>query len=1215
MPLICSRCERVSSTDASYCWFDGASLVGAKGPVDAGKSAFPSAFVFPTGTKCRDFAEFLAGCDKHWDDAKKLLETDALRKFFGGIGRMDLAQAAQEAANFPDRDRGLDQFLNRIPVPNAILPQLKVKPKVVQLGILAPGKDAAFDLQLENAGSRIVFGSVSPACDWLSATDTGEAKVFQFRESATIPIKIRGQHLRTSAKPLEAIVHVESNAGSFQVKVVAQVPVVPFTGGVLTGARTPREIAEYARKHPKEAAKLFEDGLVGKWYDANGWTYPVKGPTTSGLAAVQQFFEALGLSKPPKVVVDETPIQLRGKPGEIVKHKIQARSEEKRPIYAIANSPVSWIVAKPGLTHQNVVTMPIEIKIPDRAGETLEAKITVTANGNQQFRVPIVVAVESAKAAPVSAAAASAGLLAGAPKSTPKPPPDDFGFDEPAASVPKSSQREPGVNPLNAALHIAPLMLLACLLFGLFVRDLLSQAPRRPIAQVKEESPEVAQGKTGEAPKVVIIDEPDENPNFTGQTRFTIEDEPEERVGNARLQPVKVEIKDEPAENTGGPGASIGTTPFVSYMYNFNPSRFGITGTAAAGPAAFKQITFSRNGSTNTTVISVDGSNMEFGGFRGKWSRVNQPLSGVPATPNSVQPTHSTWNLGSVSYHQVLEIVPGQPVTVNGVTRRNLDTVLVRWIIQNNDTRQHSAGLRLQLDTLIGSNDGVPFTVPGKTGLVATFADFRVPSTVPDFVQALERFDLNNPGTIAQLTLKPGSGIEPAQRLTLTHWPGGSLAWDIPVRSLTGDSAAVLYWPEKTLKPGEKRTIGFSYGLGNVSATDKLGLTLGGSFEPGQAFTATAYVENPVAAQTLRLELPAGLKRIDGAETQPVALQNAGGRNTSVVTWKILVERTGEHRLKVISSTGLTQSKTIAISGGGSSGNDRLAVDLQGSFEPGQFFTVVGKVTNRADNQTLTLNLPNGLQLSDGNPTQPVPSPAGGGTESLVQWKVRVIAPGKHPVRVVSSTGVAQTKTITIEQTGRAEGAFSLVLTGDFEPGKTFNVSCKVVTPVPGQALTLSLPSNLTRVEGAETQPAANDSSIVWKVRVAQPGKYTVGVKSTTGVTQRKTLRIEAPGEVDGRFTFELVGDIRPGKEFQVKAQVTKPVANQTLTLNLPKGLTLAKGDALQNVPRQAEVATITWQVRVTGSGRLPVRVESSTGLARTKTISLAEGNNTLFGR
>ena len=57
------------------------------------------------------------------------------------------------------------------------------------------------------------------------------------------------------------------------------------------------------------------------------------------------------------------------------------------------------------------------------------------------------------------------------------------------------------------------------------------------------------------------------------------------------------------------------------------------------------------------------------------------------------------------------------------------------------------------IDTMIGDNDGVPFTVPGLPGLVTTFADFRQPKEIPDFIQALEVPNLRNPGTIAHMTL------------------------------------------------------------------------------------------------------------------------------------------------------------------------------------------------------------------------------------------------------------------------------------------------------------------------------------------------------------------------------------------------------------------------------------------------------------------------------
>src|SRR5262249_7116167 len=159
--------------------------------------------------------------------------------------------------------------------------------------------------------------------------------------------------------------------------------------------------------------------------------------------------------------------------------------------------------------------------------------------------------------------------------------------------------------------------------------------------------------------------------------------------------------------------------------------------------------------------------------------------------------------------------------------------------------------------------------------------------------------------------------------------------------------------------------------LGNVASNDKLGVTLGGSFEPGQNFTVSAYVENPIPGQTLKLELPDGLRRTEGNETQNVAAAT-GGRNTSIVTWKVLVERTGEFKPKVTSTTGLTQTKTISIARGEAPTGGKLAVDLRGSYEPGEMFTVFGKVTDPLAGQTLTLQLPAGLQRVGGVDTQPV---------------------------------------------------------------------------------------------------------------------------------------------------------------------------------------------------------------------------------------------------
>ena len=83
-------------------------------------------------------------------------------------------------------------------------------------------------------------------------------------------------------------------------------------------------------------------------------------------------------------------------------------------------------------------------------------------------------------------------------------------------------------------------------------------------------------------------------------------------------------------------------------------------------------------------------------------------------------------------------------------------------------------------------------------------------------------------------------------------------------------------------------------------------------------------------------------------------------------------------------------------------------------------------------------------------------------------------------------------------------------------------------------------------------------------------------------------------------------GEIAPGKEFTVRAEVTNAAVGQKLTLTLPQGLELADGAAVRAVPKAVDgLSVVAWKVRVTGTGTLPIRVASSTGVARTMTITL----------
>jgi hypothetical protein len=97
----------------------------------------------------------------------------------------------------------------------------------------------------------------------------------------------------------------------------------------------------------------------------------------------------------------------------------------------------------------------------------------------------------------------------------------------------------------------------------------------------------------------------------------------------------------------------------------------------------------------------------------------------------------------------------------------------------------------------------------------------------------------------------------------------------------------------------------------SVRRAADLKLVLGGSFAPDKLFTITAHVDYPVRGQTLTLELPAGVRLLEGKETQPVPASETAA---SVVLWKARVLQPGEFTVRVRASTGSERSQTIKSS-------------------------------------------------------------------------------------------------------------------------------------------------------------------------------------------------------------------------------------------------------------------------------------------------------------
>jgi hypothetical protein len=932
MSLVCGQCSRVNPAEAAYCYFDGAALAGrAGGPINAGSAPFPNHFVFPNGLACRNFDQLALACQQYWSAALDLLKQGYLGSFFGGMGRIDLAMAAQDAAKFPDLDRGLDQLLAKLPSQVVQPPKLQAEPSVINLGQLKVGDNRSSELHLTNLGMRLLYGTVTADCKWLTL---GEApghpeKMIQFGAEAIIPVQVRGQFLRGGTKPNEGHLIIDSNGGTITVTFKADVPIVPYVGGLFDGAITPRQVAEKAKAKPKEAAPYFEKGDVARWYAANGWAYPVQGPIMSGMGSIQQFFEALGVAKAPKVDFNPKSLDLTGGVGKTIAATIEVATAEKKVVYGWATCEKTWVeIGKTKLSGKSA-SIPITIKIPRPCPPTLETTLQVIGNGNQRRTVPLKVAVAGGKTgvklaeevvtlevieeveapmvlevieepapkvvAPpsvpmpsaVSAPPPAAFTFQEPPATSPPPPPVEespFSLDEPAqrstpaqteikahepSARPKIPAAPAGVpSPVRVVLHLIPAaVLFMCLLPCLMIVDVLAPAKsNKGIGTPGDDDQDVDR-----RPHVkIVFDEGKLGKDYTDSMNFAVH---------------KIDPKDKSAPSV--------------------------------------KLNWYENGFGNSIVAQIDGKDAVFGdaGLSGKWysdkdKKTDFTRAGLPAGKYGGKTRTYEFQKEGIHISQTVTIEPGDTVQVApGEYKRQLTTCLIRYKIYNADLVAHRVGLRVLMDTCIGSNDGVPFTLPGVDELVTTSKDFRTPN-VPDFVQVLERPDLKDPGTVLQLNLRVSEKIEAPERFTLTRYPGreGKVhnKWDIPVRDMGDDSCVVIYWEPRELKKGASREVGFTYGLGSLAIDKgKLAITLGGSTYVDGELTVVALVSDR-NARWATLELPPGMKLLDGQQTKRPVPPVRDDR-PSPVTWKIRSTSTGRQNIAVTTDTGLAASRRVTI--------------------------------------------------------------------------------------------------------------------------------------------------------------------------------------------------------------------------------------------------------------------------------------------------------------
>ncbi len=307
-------------------------------------------------------------------------------------------------------------------------PRLDINPRRLLLGNLLAGETRQLPVTITNAGQGSLQGtaSITEGQDLVSLADgraVHEVAVDAPRQQAlTLFLSTRGLPANQGHG---AKLTVVTNGGVAELPLRLDLVAKPFPVAPFQGVKAQRELAVAMKQQPKAAVPVLESGVVRTWFETNGWTYPVAGPEVRGVAAVQQFFEAMGLSKPPVVQVSPPEVRLRCRYPESARFELTLSTLAKKWVYATLTSDSPWVkIPSPQVSGPQKATFLIEVDSSrmTAVGAHGEAKVKVVANGGKAIEVRVVADVTGMPAVkpgptPVASLAPAVSARSAAPAS------------------------------------------------------------------------------------------------------------------------------------------------------------------------------------------------------------------------------------------------------------------------------------------------------------------------------------------------------------------------------------------------------------------------------------------------------------------------------------------------------------------------------------------------------------------------------------------------------------------------------------------------------------------------------------------------------------------------------------------------------------------------------------------------------------------------------
>ncbi|MSR89214.1 MAG: hypothetical protein EXS67_06130 [Candidatus Margulisbacteria bacterium] len=326
---------------------------------------------------------------------------------------------------------------------------------------------------------------------------------------------------------------------------------------------------------------------------------------------------------------------------------------------------------------------------------------------------------------------------------------------------------------------------------------------------------------------------------------------------------------------------------------------------------------------TSYTTVRIDGRDFVFGGQGHRLSqRSGQPITFGTVVSQAVKPS------SIVTVCRFKDVLVTQTLSfIRNASTKVMDTAQISYSAVNEGTIPHDVGIRIMMDTKLGSNDGAPFRIGTQAGDAEQIFEG---GALFDYWQAFD--DLVSPNVIAQGTIYSSElGIAKPDKLYLANW--GTLSdypWEFPYEQgrsfirageAEKDTALAMYWNPTTLAPQKTLHVSTLYGLGGLTVSPgllSLGLTAPAEIHSSskRPFLMMSYIANSGGYDSqntiVTFTLPEGFSPVNGKRTFKLGTLHSG--ETRQIPMKIELDNppSGIKTLKVSVQSDTLESNALS---------------------------------------------------------------------------------------------------------------------------------------------------------------------------------------------------------------------------------------------------------------------------------------------------------------